>query len=130
MNGFCENVYDLLIRMTNPYLSDTEARAIRDPQRKLGCSDRLFGALRLCLANGVEPLSLAAGALAGLETLALSAECPQSEEFEAIRQKKRLEEDAFERMLRKLWGDSCAPSEVATISRLLKHVYMNKGESQ
>ncbi len=98
--------------------------------RKLSYSDRLFGALRLCLANNVEPVALATGALAGLETLALSAECPQSEDFEALRQKKRLEADAFERMLRKLWGDSCAPSEVETISRLLKHVYTNKGETQ
>ncbi|MEI7946353.1 MAG: PfkB family carbohydrate kinase [bacterium] len=129
-NGFCEYVDDLLLRMTNPYLSDTVARAIRDPLRKLGFADRLFGALRLCLANGVEPGSLATGALAGLETLALSAECPQSNDFEALRQKKRLEEDAFERMLRVLWDDSCASTEVETISRLLKHVYTNKGESQ
>jgi mannitol-1-phosphate/altronate dehydrogenase len=116
--------------MTNPYLSDTVARAIRDPLRKLGCSDRLFGALRLCLANGVKPVALAAGALAGLKALALSPECPQSEDFEALRQKKRLEEDAFERMLRVLWDDSCATAEVEAISRLLKHVYTNKGESQ
>ena len=129
-NGFCEYVDDLLLRMTNPYLSDTVARAIRDPLRKLGCSDRLFGALRFCLANGVKPVALVAGALAGLEALALSPECPQSEDFEALRQKKRLGEDAFERMLRVLWEDSCASSEVEAISRLLKHVYTNKGESQ
>jgi mannitol-1-phosphate 5-dehydrogenase len=122
--GFCEYVDDLLIRMTNPFLSDTVARAIRDPLRKLGYSDRLFGALRLCLANGVEPLSLAAGAWAGLEVLALTPACPQSEVFEALRQKKCLEEDAFVRMLRELWGDSCASSEVETISKLLKQVYM------
>lgn len=129
-NGFCEYVDDLLIRMTNPFLSDTVARAIRDPLRKLGYSDRMFGALRLCLANGVNPESLAAGAVAGLETLALGAECPQSADFQALRQKRQLEEDAFERMLRGLWGDSCAPSEGETIFKLLKHVYMNKGESQ
>jgi len=122
--GFCEYVDDLLLRMTNPYLSDTVARAIRDPLRKLGYSDRLFGALRLCLANGVEPLSMATGAWAGLNALALSAECPQSEDFETLRRKKCLEEDAFVRMLRELWGDSCEPSEVETISRLLKQVYM------
>jgi mannitol-1-phosphate/altronate dehydrogenase len=116
--------------MTNPFLSDTVARAIRDPLRKLGCSDRLFGALRLCLANGVNPESLAVGALAGLRALALSAESPTSEDFEALRQEAELETDAFERMLRVLWGDSCAPSEVVTISRLLKQVDTNKGESQ
>jgi mannitol-1-phosphate/altronate dehydrogenase len=116
--------------MTNPYLSDTVARAIRDPLRKLGCSDRLFGALRLCLANGVTPESLAAGALSGLRELALSAESPQSDDFQALRQMAELESDAFERMLRVLWGDSCAPSEVDTISRLLIQAYTNKGESQ
>lgn len=129
-DGFCEYVDDLLLRMTNPYLSDTVARAIRDPLRKLGCSDRLFGALRLCLANGVNPESLAAGALSGLRALALSAESPKSDDFQALRQMAELESDAFERMLRVLWGDSCAPSEVDTISRLLKQAYTNKGESQ
>lgn len=120
--GFCEYVDDLLIRMTNPSFSDTVVRAIRDPVRKLGYSDRFFGAMRLCLANGVEPKSLAAGALAGLEALSLSTESPQTEEFIALRQKKSLKEEAFEQMLLTLWGDSCVPSEVASLSRLLKQV--------
>jgi mannitol-1-phosphate 5-dehydrogenase len=121
--GFCEYVDDLMIRMTNPSLSDTVARAIRDPFRKLGYSDRFFGAMRLCLANGVEPLFLATGALAGLEAFSLSAESPQTEEFIALRQKKGLEKEAFERMLRTLWGDSCKRSEVAALSKLLRQVY-------
>jgi hypothetical protein len=68
--------------------------------------------------------------LSGLRALALSAESPQSDDFQALQQKAELEADAFERMLRVLWGDSCAPSEVVTISRLLKQVDTNKGESQ
>lgn len=57
---------DLLERMVNPYLEDQVERVIRDPHRKLGYSDRLFGAMRLALSQGIEPRCLAAGAAAGV----------------------------------------------------------------
>lgn len=65
--GFRQYADDLLERMTCPYLNDSVERAIRDPERKLGVDDRLFGAMRLCLEQGVEPLALAEGAFAGLQ---------------------------------------------------------------
>ncbi len=67
--GFRDYADDLLARMTNPWLHDTVARTIRDPVRKLGYDDRLFGAMRVCLEHGVEPATLAAGARAGIAEL-------------------------------------------------------------
>jgi len=55
---------DLLVRMTNPWLADRVERIIRDPRRKLAWGDRFFGAIRACLAQRVEPRSLALGAAA------------------------------------------------------------------
>jgi mannitol-1-phosphate 5-dehydrogenase len=68
--GFAAYADDLLERMTNPYLYDAVDRICRDPERKLGYDDRLFGAMRACLARGIEPKRLARGALAGLRYMA------------------------------------------------------------
>jgi mannitol-1-phosphate 5-dehydrogenase len=80
--GYAE---DLLERMTNPYLDDTIERAARDPQRKLGENDRIFGTMRLALEFGIEPVNMGIGALAGLKTLLMNAEVnkvPTSLRFE------------------------------------------------
>ena len=65
---------DLLERMVNPYLDDTIERAARDPQRKLGLNDRIFGTMQLALEFGIEPENMAIGVLAGIETLLRNAE--------------------------------------------------------
>ena len=67
--GFKEYAEDLLERMTNPYLDDSIERAIRDPHRKLGLTDRVFGTIRLCLEQKIKPDNLAKGAAAGLRCL-------------------------------------------------------------
>ncbi|MFA5291733.1 MAG: hypothetical protein WC496_01715 [Phycisphaerae bacterium] len=64
--GYRAFAEDLLERMTNPYLDDTIERAARDPQRKLGLNDRIFGTMRLALEQGIEPVNMAKGAVAGL----------------------------------------------------------------
>ena len=64
--GMAEYAEDLLERMTNPFLHDRVERVIRDPRRKLGWSDRLFGAMRLALSQGIRPTGLAVGAAATL----------------------------------------------------------------
>lgn len=114
-DGFHLYVDDLLARMTNPYLGDTVARAIRDPLRKLGPSDRLFGAMRLCLAHGVEPEAWALGALAGLH--ALPAEHPSAG---FLRRGQRMDGAGFERLLEKLWGEGCPAEERLKIAGLLE----------
>jgi hypothetical protein len=64
--GYREYAEDLLARMTNPYLHDRVERIIRDPERKLGYSDRLIGTMRETLKQGVEPRIMAAGAAAAV----------------------------------------------------------------
>ncbi len=64
--GFRQYAEDLLERMTNPYLEDTIERAGRDPVRKLGLNDRLFGTMGLCIEQEIWPNNMALGAVAGL----------------------------------------------------------------
>jgi mannitol-1-phosphate/altronate dehydrogenase len=64
--GWRAYAQDLLERMTNPFLNDAVERICRDPQRKLGYGDRLFGTMRECLKQNVEPRLLARGAHAAL----------------------------------------------------------------
>ncbi len=60
------NIEDLLHRFGNRALGDTVLRLGRDPIRKLGPSDRLVGAARNALAQGVTPVHLVAGITAAL----------------------------------------------------------------
>lgn len=64
--GYKKYAEDLLVRIVNPYLDDTTERAARDPQRKLGPTDRIFGTMQLALEYGVKPNNMAKGAAAGL----------------------------------------------------------------
>ncbi|MCL1921940.1 MAG: hypothetical protein FWG50_12855 [Kiritimatiellaeota bacterium] len=73
--GFAAYADDLLGRITNPFLADTVERAIRDPLRKLGADDRIFGAIRQCLAMGIEPVCLAHAATTALRVLPSLPEC-------------------------------------------------------
>ncbi len=51
-------VEDLLERYGNRRLNDPVARVGRDPWRKLAADDRLVGAARLCLEQGVHPTAI------------------------------------------------------------------------
>ena len=64
--GYKKYAEDLLVRIVNPYLDDTTERAARDPQRKLGPTDRIFGTMQLALEYRVKPNNMAKGAAAGL----------------------------------------------------------------
>lgn len=57
---------DLMSRFNNRLLGDTVARVGRDPIRKLASNDRLIGAARLCLAQGVQPINISRGIAAAL----------------------------------------------------------------
>lgn len=61
-DGFAGYADDLLVRMTNPFLADAIDRVIRDLPRKLSWNDRVIGAMRMVLEQGVEPELLAEGA--------------------------------------------------------------------
>lgn len=60
------HIEDLLYRFSNAALKDTCQRVGGDPARKLGPEDRLIGASRLALEQGVTPAYIAAGAAAGV----------------------------------------------------------------
>jgi mannitol-1-phosphate 5-dehydrogenase len=64
--GYAAYADDLLARMTNPFLNDRVERIIRDPRRKLGYGDRLFGTMREALRQGIRPLTMARGAAAAV----------------------------------------------------------------
>ncbi|MBN1836180.1 MAG: hypothetical protein JW820_10045 [Spirochaetales bacterium] len=57
---------DITLRFSNPMIMDTIPRVARDPLRKLGPQDRIIGAARLCLDQGVAPRHIAAVAAAAL----------------------------------------------------------------
>lgn len=56
---------DLLRRYANRLLGDTVLRVGGDPVRKLSGDDRLVGAARFCLDNGVTPVNIVKGIAAG-----------------------------------------------------------------
>lgn len=114
--GFRMYADDLLLRMTNPHLSDTVARAIRDPVRKLGYSDRLFGAMRLCLTCGIEPECLAVGALTGLYALSEHPERPQVPAFNVCRRDRKLTGSEIANLLAALWADGYSSAELKEIA--------------
>jgi mannitol-1-phosphate 5-dehydrogenase len=57
---------DLLRRYDNRGLGDQVARIAKDPLRKLGVNDRLIGAARMCLEQGIEPAHTAFAAAAAI----------------------------------------------------------------
>ncbi len=107
--GFAAYVDDLLPRMTNPYLKDAVTRVGRDPQRKLGWDDRLIGALRLALRQGIMPRGYALGAVAALAAInpAYVSDIAASESF-----------------LRQLWQPSQPDeAEVASVLQLIQDAH-------
>lgn len=60
------HIADLLHRFTNAALKDTCQRVGGDPARKLSPNDRLIGAAKLAMAQGITPAYIAVGAAAGL----------------------------------------------------------------
>lgn len=68
-DGYREFAEDLMRRMVNPHLADTVDRLGRDPMRKLGRNDRIFGTMALALEHGIPPKIMAMGVLAALAFL-------------------------------------------------------------
>ncbi len=92
-SGYAAYADDLLERMVNPWLFDKVDRIIRDPARKLGWDDRLFGTMRLSMEAGITPVGIALGAAAATE-FALSQEQSRGESYRSY--------------LGRLWGDKAA----------------------
>jgi mannitol-1-phosphate 5-dehydrogenase len=60
-----EHAEDLIYRFGNRLLGDTVERVGRDPVRKLAENDRLIGAAKLCVKQGVTPVFISLGIAAG-----------------------------------------------------------------
>jgi mannitol-1-phosphate 5-dehydrogenase len=101
--GYKAYADDLLERMTNPYLRDTIERAGRDLIRKLGYDDRIFGTMAVALEQGIEPVNMAVGALAGIVILLKNARTnniPNELHFDPA----VLDGDKIKAVLDWLWG--------------------------
>jgi len=99
--GYQRYADDLLERMVNANLNDRVERVVRDPQRKLGASDRLFGTMRLALGAGIRPVNMALGAAAAVEWMIGRAAASR---------------DEVAKELRKVWGEP--PVEAETLIEL------------
>ena len=66
MKPLMDHIDDLLSRFTNAALGDTCQRVGGDPARKLSPEDRLIGAGKLALQQGITPCYIAVGAAAGV----------------------------------------------------------------
>lgn len=93
-DGYAAYAEDLLARMVNPNLNDLVIRVIRDPQRKLAWTDRLYGTMRLALDQGIRPVSMALGAAAAVRYML--GQAPP-------------DRDALGIELRKLWNSPADP---------------------
>lgn len=111
-DGWRAYVDDLLVRMVNPNLDDLVERITRDPRRKLGWDDRLFGTMRVALAQQVVPKAMAAGAAAAAGMF-------------ADEQKKPLATRAdLAALVRPLWP---ADADAAVVERLLDLAWEARG---
>ena len=102
--GFNAYAEDLLTRMTNPYLDDSIERTTRDPIRKLGLNDRFFGTMALAISQGIEPVNMALGAMAGIIYLLKRAEEYDLPVELRINDWRLIGEDGIRKLLFRLWG--------------------------
>lgn len=61
-----DHVDDLIYRFGNRQLGDTVSRVGNDTKRKLSCNDRLVGAARLCVSQGINPVNICIGIAAAM----------------------------------------------------------------
>ncbi len=104
--GYRTYADDLLERMVRPNLNDLVSRVIRDPVRKLGYDDRLYGTMRLALQYGIEPVNLARGAAAAVLSLLRNREVVKAEVvLPAVGE--GITEQGLGAVLRTIWGSQC-----------------------
>jgi mannitol-1-phosphate 5-dehydrogenase len=103
--GYREYADDLLARMIRLNLSDLVSRVIRDPVRKLGYDDRLYGTMRLTLQHGIEPASLAIGAAAAVLSL-LKHRDTSTANLPLPSPGAGLTEQSLSALLRSIWPES------------------------
>ncbi len=124
-DGFKDYAEDLLLRMTNPYLGDTIARVARDVVRKLEMDGRIFGTMQLALEYGIEPKSMALGAIAGIAVLLQKAEEYNLPDDLRYGDWRKLDDAGIERIIDWLWnGQMCkdAPQLIKYVQNAQEHL--------
>ncbi len=102
--GYQAYAEDLLARMVNPNLNDLVRRVGRDPIRKLGWDDRIYGTMRLALEHGIEPRNLAMGGAAGIVfAIRNRDDVPDAPAALPVRIRE-LSEARVEQLLTRIWG--------------------------
>ena len=99
---------DLILRYRNRALADRVDRVGRDPERKLGPEDRLIGAMRLCLGQGVVPEAVAKAVAAAI--LYDNPEDPAVPKIQSL-----LRDGGVDAVLQDICGLSADSSEAAMI---------------
>ena len=127
--GYKAYAEDLLERMTNLYLDDTIERAARDPLRKLGINDRIFGTMALCLEQGIEPENMALGAIAGVVFLLQRAEENRLPEDLHLDDWRKIDNGWIEKVLRWMWGEDDNKYSIRLISYVQLEKNIEKGAS-
>ncbi len=82
--GYSVYAEDLLVRMVNPFLTDSVDRVCRDLERKLGWDDRIIGTMRMVISQGIEPLELSKGAAIAARKLFGTETCDIRKGFEKL----------------------------------------------
>lgn len=103
--GYEAYALDLLERMTSPVLDDTVERAGRDPVRKLGPADRLFGTMSLALEHGIRPVNMALGAAAAIAVLLAGAERYEVPHHLRCDDRRSLDDARIAEIIEWLWPD-------------------------
>jgi len=112
MQKLVEHAEDLLYRFSNTLLGDTVERVGKDPVRKLSENDRLIGAAKLCVRQGIKPVYISLGIAAGFMF------APESDEA-AKKVQKVIEEKGVEKGLEEFCGLDASSS----ISELVVEFY-------
>ena len=118
-DGYREYAEDLLLRMTNPWLTDTVERIARDPIRKLGYNDRIFGTMHVAIEYGIKPVNMAMGAIAGLAFLLARADENKLPAELRFGDWRKLSGEQIEKLIRWIWKDS-AGKHAAEIIRYVQ----------
>lgn len=118
VDGFRAYAGDLLERMVRPNLNDLVARVTRDPRRKLGYEDRIYGTMRLALQHGIQPVNLARGAAVAILLMVRNPGSLLAPLAALPRKVEDLTPTTVGLLLREIWGDKTGDGHADELIRL------------
>lgn len=118
VEGYRAYATDLLERMVRPNLNDLVVRVTRDPLRKLGLDDRLYGTMRLALRHGIQPTNMAKGAAAAIILMVRHPEALKTPPSSLPPKTDKLSEAQVGPLLREIWGKQADDPHAGELIRL------------